>query len=873
MSNRGSAVLLLAVLAALAVGVWIAVSGEGGREPLQAAAPRPTPSSSPAPDDVMNRVGAPVPREGANRDEVATLPAAPPPPTDALPDAEDPPEDGIDILVRVRETKEPVPNALVAFADWSLLSEEEQYVLWWSDWGPLAGLEQLGRRFRADEQGIVRVPRPTESGLVACEHGGLFGQLDLDSDPSARRTLELAPDRSILARVLDANGKPVADAQVGLRVTTRWWSWDVEKARSGPDGLATLPHAQQFFQLEYDQDQSFAVGLVLHSEEPVEVALDPKALPSEPLELVLPPHGSVEVILDPPAGLPPGPIEGLCSVFLEEQRTEERQGRNYQNWSPRLAENGRVSFPTVGLGLRFIANASSQSHEVQGQEFAGPTALGERVTVHLSLGESKPILAGRALLEGGAPLRHSRLRGTVRFLGPENEWTTGFSVETDEEGRFSSSLDQGGNTNSGGTLELVYEDLARGKLVGRITLSGRVLPGTNAVGDVVLSPPPLLASGRVVDTAGKGIRGARVSFEPMNDEHREFLMVPGMMRSFAYWGGITSVTGADGSFEIRGEMEGDLFQLSASHADYRASPRIEVPRGVTQVLTLVAAGRIAGRLQADEGMPIGSVQVLALDAAGNPLGAEERREADGRFELEALEPGKYTISARLADEDAELARVDAVSVEAGKTTEDPRLDPFDLTGRLKCISLRVRDRDGRAPDQLTLTRRLPGQDRYLDPNWWGNDEEIVLVTAERALDLRIEAPGSRTVELFGVDSDVEVTLRTGIPIVLDLSGIQRELGARFSLYAELVHLPEGEGRMDASGQADGQGVLSCSVGEPGAWGVRAHVLLETPEGSTSAPLGDSLLSTIEVADSDAPQTFVITADVETLQATLSGFDE
>src|SRR5262249_46695552 len=149
----------------------------------------------------------------------------------------------------------------------------------------------------------------------------------------------------------------------------------------------------------------------------------------------------------------------------------------------------------------------------------------------------------------------------------------------------------------------------------------------------------------------------------------------GYSNSVMQWGGLTAVSIADGAFEVRGHLEGDAYQLSVAHADYRTSEPIDVQRGQSVLVSLDSAGRIAARIEGEPGISIANVQVQPLDASGVAVPSDERRENDGCFQLQGLAPGSYAIRVYLADEDAELARFDDVVVQAGETTEDPRLDP------------------------------------------------------------------------------------------------------------------------------------------------------------------------------------------------------
>src|SRR6185436_19428011 len=88
-------------------------------------------------------------------------------------------------------------------------------------------------------------------------------------------------------------------------------------------------------------------------------------------------------------------------------------------------------------------------------------------------------------------------------------------VTADAEGRFEWTLDVA--CAPGERRELELRAKAR-KLSARIDLSRPFPPGRIDMGDVVLRPLPLVASGRVVDPEGRPVKGVTVTVSTAIDD-------------------------------------------------------------------------------------------------------------------------------------------------------------------------------------------------------------------------------------------------------------------------------------------------------------------------------------------------------------------
>lgn len=172
--------------------VWLGAREEGPRVPGAGSA------SPAAADGRVAELPRPQvePRTATRRGvtpEVSTpaVPAPAPAPQDERPIETLPPGEGIQLLVRVKHTGEPVPGAQVTFVDFAALEQrrlaelDDPY-----DKDLTAG--RLGRRFLADEHGIAVVPRSRERAFAEVAWNGLWARTSLGAGAAEPVPIELA---------------------------------------------------------------------------------------------------------------------------------------------------------------------------------------------------------------------------------------------------------------------------------------------------------------------------------------------------------------------------------------------------------------------------------------------------------------------------------------------------------------------------------------------------------------------------------------------------------------------------------------------------------------------------------------------------------
>lgn len=210
---------------------------------------------------------------------------------------------------------------------------------------------------------------------------------------------------------------------------------------------------------------------------------------------------------------------------------------------------------------------------------------------------------------------------------------------------------------------------------------------------------------------------------------------------------------------------------------------VEVVAGETAELTLIATARnevIAGLVRTTDGDPVADAAVWALssetfiDWGGRETHPEVARTAtdiDGRFTLDNLELGTYSIHAR-SHAGIEHSREGVASGSKSVTVELPR--EASLAGRVEV-------HDGDPPSRFTISIKHSEDLR-------GRSEEFLFTQGEwRVVGL---APGELTIEV----SAAEGTASTSATILEgeQHDGVVLELGARGSLRGRVVDAETGE---------------------------------------------------------------------------------
>ncbi|RMH02606.1 MAG: carboxypeptidase regulatory-like domain-containing protein, partial [Planctomycetota bacterium] len=768
----------LAVAGALLVG-WLLNSRNGVlRRPAPSAPPAEVPEAAPRPAGAAG----PGRRPDGGGERVAA-------PTAALP--------LLRILALEDQDGSAVPGAEVFLLAAAAVAE----------FGPDRPLEDLaeaeGAAARTDREGVARFPAPEDPSLALARSGDLFAVAALPQPPPAEFRLRLRPAPTLLVRVEEADGAPAAGVPLGLRPDgADLWA---AAAVTGADGLARFPHAAAL--LPEGVGSKVVVGPRLLLAERIEAEADLQAPPAEPLVLRLPATGRVRVqVRDEGAPFP----AGLQRIELAE--VDPQPGRPAPILQAAPDADGGARFERVGLGRLLVAEAVfAGGARVPSAPFPGPVAAGEQVEVLLPADRSVVLLAGRVLRPGaGGPLAETTVR--IRLEAPSLSGSLPIAegpARTDAGGRFLWRAEAGGPADR--LVVLLPDESGGAELRAEAALPTPLPSGRLDLGDLRLAAPPLLVAGRLLEEGGDPIAGGVVLVE----ERFDLPGGGGAWRPNLDW---RATSGEDGGFVIHAaEAAGRLPLRLVFQGPAHLEATAPFQPGQTGVLLQARrAAAMAGRLLLDPGIPPDALAVTARpDRGGRPRTAAMAD--DGSFSWRGLEPGGWTVRVEVPGfADDLLAEIPGLLLEGGRTCRDPRLQEIDLRGRLRRLALTVTDEDGAAVPGTVVREDRPTDGTGPAPFWTAAGRSLRLLTPRWPLDLRVEAPGRRTVRLPGVDHDLAVVLRPGLQVVLEISPPPRA-GPGEELWVELLRPDAGPGAIPVRAGIAGDGRAEVRLPEPGAW--------------------------------------------------------
>lgn len=753
--RRPAALLAAAFALALAVALWFQLSsgrdGGGAERPEDEAA---------APED-GGSVEAPLERPGETDPEREGAPDTAAPEAEPQPQAERP-TGARDLLVVRARTFEPLGDVEVLWWPRAARGEEDVNPSW--RWAQRSGSDKdLPPGFqsvRSDAQGVAWLPDAPTGVRVIARAPGWLGIASFEPGETPPMVVECWRDFAVSVRVVDGHAAPVEGAEVSIREDEGPWSHAGVRARTGADGLAHFPHFGAAYSAYVPELQSAWVVLEELGEPRVkrEVALE--LLQREPVTLELGPGGECEVkIVDEDGSVP----EGAFDVFLglvtsDDANLDELHPFWIDSVKRAGVEGGSVVFRHVALGKRLVANVAREgTYSFQRAVELGPRTQSERATIEVRLGQRGATLVGRALDAEGKPLGGALVQ--VRLGGPDEEqrFQLGPPGRADVEGRFRCEIETGEWLKE---RPFVLQLVQLGEDGADLASAERPLPplvqGKNELGDFRLGELPVFAAGRVVDGEGQPVGGARVQAQKRGIE-------PGGTEEYVHpLDHASCLTDALGRFTLRAASRERELELVARKAHLESRP-IRVTLGTRELqIELVAGGEIAGRLQVDAALPASRFYVFAEpeNAGGGEHQTQPMRpDADGRFLIRGLKPGSYRVLVRDDQGWNEVASVAGVLVKEGERTRDTRLDPIDLSGRMRTVKLSILEVDG-TPYQgevyALLTRREPDGERteYVQVR---QGSASVLFELEPP-SVSITAPGRLGVFIERLDSDRSVTL-------------------------------------------------------------------------------------------------------------------
>jgi hypothetical protein len=567
---------------------------------------------------------------------------------------------------------------------------------------------------------------------------------------------------AVRVRVLDWRGKPAVGVPVGLGAVGKPVTGPRVTHDSDTDGLVAFGKGE-FVKANEAVDSIYVCAIgPLHPLPRTELRLS--ELPPEPVELRLPPCGSVRVRFD---SLGSGLEGDGVSLSVRDVSNDPFPVRNSAKGTLR---EGEALFALVGLDHELTVTVSVRGANVwPSKSFDGPRADGQEVVVEVPI-ITTGTLAGFRLIDEKANVLGSR--------------DLEFRIES-ESGRGSSSTSGGTKSTAEGFiyLHIHAEDpppdqrtlqvhLGKEAIEANFDLPRVLKEGVTMFGDLQLTSAPILAEGRVIDESGEGIGGARVSI-PMHD--------------------VDGVTEVDGTFVLRGTIDAPEFDVSVDTTGFipAGAPRTRSGARGLQIRMLRGA-RLEGRIEtAIEGLDAHLALVLRERGESRPLRHHVR---PGAYAFDKLKPGTYDISIHLTGHVAALQRWPGRELVAGKTETLPELD-LDALARI--VKLRILDPQGRIvrDARVLVNQRVDDGDVPIYEGVRAKEGVATLVLGAAPVELIVLASEFAPTALVPTREQEDVTLETGPRLViipthrLDLPrGTQIEvLASRIDL-----ELPRGE---------------------------------------------------------------------------------
>lgn len=545
--------------------------------------------------------------------------------------------------------------------------------------------------------------------------------------------------------------------------------------RTDKEGLAVFRHFQLYRQQPEkwwprgDADQFEAV-LLLPSSRPETRAFAGRPVPSDTIELRLPPSGSVALRTVDRDGRP------FLHPVHAELRGAEGENAPWARMRARKAQDeAAIIFPFVGLGLGLTAacRLDDEDFRWEAPPFAGPQNAGECVTIDLVVAPGEGMLCGRVFDAEGRPLAGVRPTFLINSHAGRLE---GEEVVLDQAGRFHLPYQVRPQHQGPFRIEIRRDDL---RPTAGFALSLAALPAGTVtdLGDLRLDALGRLAFGTAVDDRGLPIPGATVQLQREREvrgkePRREFID-----EAFT-----ATRADAEGHFELFGEIEAGRYRLRAQANEHFPFESDDLRRGETITLRLQRRSRVVGTVLTPEWLASRNVRVR-LESALDPQQRREDqvRDHEGRKYLyfDWVRPGLYTVLLSVPGFPDPFVRIDALEILPGQTDLHPRLSNLELALHLHRFEVIAVDQNGeRLPmDRPLLARiqRADGRLGFVGFPWKEGVAEIIAAT--RQLEVLPWASGYRAEPTVLTPGRSEIRFLAIPPVDLLVTGLRQSVEA------------------------------------------------------------------------------------------------
>ena len=699
-----------------------------------------------------------------------------------------------EIQVRRLSDKQVVAGAEVSICDFDLLMAKYAMIA-----GPRtldakdAARKKISHIAHTDENGIVRASLPIERAVILVTHHDLYGRKVLKKAQAGSVEVLLDDDRSLRVRVLSsASRRPVPGVTVGLYANRRSGGSSV----TDDAGLVVFRHVQESLRGAEDG----RVGLALPLREPVRCPVSLANLPSDAVELILPPTGSIAIRVRDEKGrmVDCRRLRMTMEAFLDP---------GFQQKLPRarpmvskLGAKGHARSGPMDLGLHLRLTVEAMDRDSARRpvvtEFAGPTRLDEVVEQGVpwpsedSTDASWPVLTGRFVHNDGSPWVETTLNAYAQLFPYDPKAHRSVDLTTDDKGCFRLVLSipcpPGGKR-----IYLLHVPGKAGYVRGEVDASRDYPPGVTDLGDILLDQGRLVVSGRVVDLAGKGIPKARVRVtQKVGIKDNVYWPTYKTAGSFG-----TDPDGRFACYAIPGhDLPQDSLRLEVRHPETNQRKTLRVALGQQGVrVEFAPGGGIAGSVQLGETLESRDVNIVLMRESKSVRLLT--LDPDGSFEGTGIQPGTYSVHVALRTASQELrkrskVRIEEVRILPGETNRDPRLQGIHLTDTGHKLRIRVRDESGNpiSGGHVDLLRAS-----WRDTTATDHRGLAVLLVPGLPVGVRVSCYGYSVVEIPALESDRTVTLRRGLSVRLVTDAKTVGKNPNYSLGGFIYHVrPDGK---------------------------------------------------------------------------------
>ena len=588
-----------------------------------------------------------------------------------------------------------------------------------------------------------------------------MGKLQAARDQQARMT-------ALRQQAKAAGGKAAAENTREGRPELR------AQRRTDRDGLAVFRHFQVY---RHDaeawwpegQRDRFEAVLMLPAQHQESRAFAGRPVPSDVIELHLPPCGSIALRT----------VDGDGRPFLHPVHAELMvQGGELSSWQRlpvrKPPGDAVIVYPFVGLDMQFTAQCRLDDNDFRWQApaFAGPTHPGERVTIDLLVAPGDGMLSGRLLDGAGTPLAGARSTFLVSTLAGRLE---GEEIVLDAAGRFHLPYKVRPQHQAPFRLEVRRDEVQppAGLVMALATLPAAIVTD---LGDLRLEALPLLAHGAVTDDRGAPIAGATLQLQRERDvggdrPRREFVDEAfSLVRS-----------DLDGRFEFHGDLASGRSRLRVQAAEHFPFDTADLALGTRLDVVLQRRSRVVGTVMMPEWMSSKAVRVR-LESAVDPQSRREDqvRDHQGKKYLyfDWVKPGIYNLQLSLQGFPDPFLQVDGLQILPGQMTLHPRLTDLDLGAWLFRFEIEAVDELGQPVqvDRPLLARiaRPDGRTSFVGIAWKGGRVEVI--SASPQLDVVPLAAGYAAAPAVLAQGRNQLLFRRIPPLDLQVPGLSECVG-------------------------------------------------------------------------------------------------